>query len=140
MTSYTSKPMSFLILICITAALQAQDVFQMPDGLTNLEFVDVGDPGNPPDTNGLGAVSYRYRISKYEITTAQWVAFLNAKAKADADGGLWNNDMDKIRSGEGVRCEIKRSGEMGSYVPYGCGGLCKSSGDTRQLSGRLPVL
>lgn len=53
MTSYTSKPMSFLILICITAALQAQDVFQMPDGLTNLEFVDVGDPGNLPDTNGL---------------------------------------------------------------------------------------
>jgi hypothetical protein len=31
------------------------------------------------------------------------VEFLNANAKADRDGGLWNNDMDSKPSGEGVR-------------------------------------
>ncbi|MFN0125792.1 MAG: formylglycine-generating enzyme family protein [Verrucomicrobiales bacterium] len=99
----------------LTAAGGA-DVRQMPDGLRSLELVDVGHPGNPPDDTGLGAVAYPFFISKYEITAAQWVEFLNAKAKADADGGLWNNDMDSVRSGEGVRCEIRRAGEKGAYV------------------------
>jgi len=52
-----------------------QDVFAMPDGHKSLELLLVGDEGNRADTNGYGSVGYRYRISKYEITTAQWVAF-----------------------------------------------------------------
>jgi hypothetical protein len=93
----------------------AQDIFAMPVGLKSLEFVEVSSSGNQPDSNGYGAVPYDYRISKFEITTAQWVAFLNSKARSERDGGLWNNDMDKSRSGDGVRCEIRRSGDEGSY-------------------------
>lgn len=92
-----------------------QDVFAMPDGHKSLELLLVGDEGNRADTNGYGSVGYRYRISKYEITTAQWVAFLNHKGKSENDGGLWSNDMDKELSGEGPRCEIKRSGQPGSF-------------------------
>jgi hypothetical protein len=37
-----------------------------------IEFVTIGDPGNPPDTTDRpvtdGAVPYRYRIGKYEIS------------------------------------------------------------------------
>lgn len=30
------------------------------------DWATVGNPGNAPDTTGFGAVSYVYRISKYE--------------------------------------------------------------------------
>ena len=98
-----------------TPSLSAADVFHMPAGLKSLELVSVGHPGNPADTNGFGSVAYPYRIGRFEVTTAQYAEFLDAKAKADADGNLWNNDMDKTRSGEGARCEIRRTGEKGSF-------------------------
>lgn len=93
----------------------AADVFQMPSGLTSVELVQVGNPGNIADTNGFGAVAYPFRIGKYEVTTAQYIEFLNAKAKANPDGQLWNNDMDTTRSGPGIRCDIRRSGVKGDY-------------------------
>ena len=43
-----------------------------------IETVLVGDINNAADTGGLGAVSYMYRIGKYEVTTAQYCEFLNA--------------------------------------------------------------
>ncbi len=49
-----------------------------------METVIVGDPGNPADsTTGFGAVNAVYAIGKYEVTNAQYVAFLNA---VDAGG------------------------------------------------------
>lgn len=33
-----------------------------------MDFVIVGHPGNPADSNGLGAVPYRYKIGKYVNT------------------------------------------------------------------------
>jgi formylglycine-generating enzyme len=104
------------VLLLAAASARADDVFHMPEGLRSLEFVEVGDPGNAADDTGFGAVGYPFRIGKTEVTAAQWVAFLNTKAKADRDGGLWNNDMDTTRSGEGVRCDIRREGEVGSFV------------------------
>lgn len=50
-----------------------------------IEFVTIGNPGNPDDTTGdpnpAGRVDYTYRISKYEISEAMIDA-------ANADGGL----------------------------------------------------
>ena len=94
------------------------DVFQMPEGLISLQFVEVGYPGNAPDGNGMGAVAYRYRISKYETTAAQWVEFLNAKGVAEEEGGLWTENMSRADPGEDKdpRCDIRRSGEVGSFV------------------------
>jgi hypothetical protein len=46
--------------------------------LVNIETVSVGDPGNAADTRpnsvsfGRGAVPYRYRIGKYEVTINQY--------------------------------------------------------------------
>jgi len=47
----------------------------------NIDFVTIGNPGNTADTGGTvgcGAVSYGYRIGKYEVTNAQWNTFTAA--------------------------------------------------------------
>ncbi|MGA2231252.1 MAG: hypothetical protein ABSH22_10170, partial [Tepidisphaeraceae bacterium] len=65
------------------------DVFNLPAGETSLQFVTVGDPGNAPDSNGLGSVAYTYSIGTYDITSAQYCAMLNAVAATDPYG-LYN--------------------------------------------------
>ena len=91
---------SAAILLCLGVAAQA-DVFNMDPGLTNLEMVTVGDPGNQPDGT-YGSVGYNYKIGKYEVTTAQYTAFLNAVAATDTYGLYTGN--------------IQRSGSDGSYT------------------------
>lgn len=81
-----------------------------------MEFVTVGNPGNADnsaDASGVryGGVSYEYQIGKYEVTYAQYLEFLNAKAKSDPTG-LYDSDMtnDQIANG------IQRNGSSGSYT------------------------
>lgn len=111
----------FLLLVCFTPAVHA-DVFNLGVGLTNLDVVRVGQPGNPADTRyftpGYGSVGYLYNIGKYEVTAAQYVDFLNAKAKSDPYG-LYNANMSNPAPGEGwsgYGCNIQRSGTSGSYT------------------------
>ncbi len=74
------------------------------------EMVTVGNPGNAADTaTGFGAVAYGYRIGKYEVTNAQYAAFLNAAAAADPNA-LYNTNM-----GDDPRGGITRTGNPGSY-------------------------
>jgi len=70
------------------------------------DWATVGNPGNaadtlvmtkgaaPDNTTGYGAVGYTYRISKYDVTNAQYAQFLNA---VDASGSnslrLFNTKM-----------------------------------------------
>ena len=82
---------SLFIPICLAVLLP------MTTNALNLEFVTVGDPGNEGDTKvmrlsgttGYGAVSETYRIGKYEVTNAQYAAFLNAVAATDTNA-LYN--------------------------------------------------
>ena len=57
------------------------------DPLSGIDFVTVGAVGNAPwvgdgspndQAVGRGQVNYEYRIGKMEITTGQWVEFMNA--------------------------------------------------------------
>jgi len=53
-----------------------------------IEFVTVGDPGNPgfdghalfEPLAGAGSIPYEYRLSRTEITSGQWIEFANAVA------------------------------------------------------------
>src|SRR5436309_14217365 len=65
-----------------------------------IDWVTVGNPGNAADTQvmndqttGYGSVAYAYRISKYEVTNAQYAEFLNAVA-VGYDNGLYNSEMN----------------------------------------------
>ncbi len=87
-------------------------------GAVTIDWVTIGDPGNPADTEvmqqdlttGYGSVSYVYRISKYEITNAQYAEFLNAVAASDPNE-LYDPAMDT-----GLNGGITRSGTAGNFT------------------------
>ena len=103
----------------VTAALAVGDtaVTQAVSGTLNalsapfIELVNVGNPGNPANSQNYGAVSYPYSIGKYEVTLAQYTAFLNAVAATDPYG-LYNPGMATDLNVAG----ISRSGSSGSYT------------------------
>jgi len=82
-----------------------------------IEMVTVGnvgnatDAGNTSEANVYGAVPYEYQIGKYEVTLAQYAAFLNAVAATDAFG-LYNANMATDLNIAG----ITRSGSSGNFT------------------------
>jgi sulfatase modifying factor 1 len=112
-----------LTLLCLGTAGQA-DVFHMGPGLTSLDMVTVGDPGNAAELrhpyytpSSFGGVDHTYNIGKYEVTTAQYCEFLNNKAKSDPFR-LYNERMADLTDDRytGWGCNIRRTGTDGSYV------------------------
>jgi formylglycine-generating enzyme required for sulfatase activity len=100
-------------LFVLTALL-----FAFPAHAVNIDWVTVGDPGNASGcdthpTGCFGSVGSVYRISKHEVTNAQYAEFLNAVAETDTTG-LYNTYManpDTYFLGG-----ITRTGNSGSYT------------------------
>ena len=55
----SSGPMTFATLA---------DTFGTGGNTFTIDFVTIGDPGNPADTTGYGAVPYTYQMGKYEVS------------------------------------------------------------------------
>jgi formylglycine-generating enzyme required for sulfatase activity len=75
-----------------------------------IDYVSVGNAGNAADpaTGSLyGAVAYAYQIGKYEVTNAQYGAFLNAKGASNS-GAIYNSSM----TGTG----ITQTGSSGNFT------------------------
>ena len=72
---------------------------------------DLGNPNDPLTGNLYGGVNYTYQIGKYEVTLAQYTAFLNAVAASDPNW-LYNENMGSDVNILG----IARSGSDGSYT------------------------
>src|SRR5688500_2807729 len=96
-TLFLTAVISCMELACCEHGLA--DVFNMPSGHTNLQFVPIGNPGNPGDPQEYegsidlyGSVARHFQMGKYEVTSAQYVQFLNSVAKTDTFG-LYNPDM-----------------------------------------------
>lgn len=85
-------------------------VCALPAAIT-IDTVLVGNAGNAPDSNGRGSVDYNFRIGTYEVTNAQYTAFLNAVAATDTHGLYKNNLMNHWAHGG-----IDRHGSPGSYT------------------------
>lgn len=81
--------------------------------LLSMSMVTVGNPGNAADilANGpWGAVSYSYKIGKYDVTGSQYTVFLNAVGSTDTYA-LYNPNMTDTQS-----AQISRSGTAGTYT------------------------
>jgi len=72
----------------------------------SIDWVLVGNANNAADTTTYGAVDHAFQIGKYEVTNAQYAAFLNAKGQSNANG-IYNTGMASYG--------ITRSGSSGSY-------------------------
>jgi len=96
-------------LSCVVALVLLSGAPAMGANIT-IPTVPVGNPGNAADSTGFGAVAYSYRIGTYEVTNAQYAAFLNAKAASDPLA-LYSTNM-----GSNARGGITRSGTSGSYT------------------------
>ena len=84
-----------LLTLAATAAL-----ITSTSASVTMDWVTVGNAGNAAGTTGYGAVAYAYQIGKYEVTNAQYAAFLNA---ADPEGtninGIYNYEMGDNAAG-----------------------------------------
>ena len=79
----------------------------LPAQAVTIDWVSVGNPGNPADTtvmsdgaSGYGSVPYAYRIGKYDVTNSQYAEFLNAKDPSGTNRlGLYNTNMSDAMFG-----------------------------------------
>lgn len=86
----------------------------------DFKFVTIGDTGNAPfngpsETSvvlGRGRVDYSYRMSKFEITTAQWMEFVNTYSTQSndltffAEPIFWGATPDPTYHGAGRRWKL----------------------------------
>jgi hypothetical protein len=70
------KTLAILVILSLAGLLCGSDAAE-------IDWVTVGDPGNPADVTGFGAVPYVFQIAKHEVTNEQYVEFLNAVAESD---------------------------------------------------------
>jgi formylglycine-generating enzyme required for sulfatase activity len=102
--------------LLLAAALVASAAIVRAQTIT-LDMVPVGNAGNAADTTGYGSVGYNYDIGKYDVTTAQYTAFLNAVATESDPYGLYYSSMAVVgSSGSSYGCGIVQSGTAGSYT------------------------
>ena len=98
----------FFLVVIVPAHVYAQEV--------SFDFAYVGNIGNAPDPlTDKGAVAYGYSISKFEVTNAQYVEFLNAVAATDNFGGVEPTLYNTMMASDG-RGGIVRSGSPGNYT------------------------
>ncbi|MGA2033952.1 MAG: SUMF1/EgtB/PvdO family nonheme iron enzyme [Thermoguttaceae bacterium] len=101
-----------LNMMILAAAVAAAGVLSAEASTITMAMVTVGDPGNTADTTGYGAVSYTFQMGKYDVTTSQYAAFLNAVAKSGDPYGLYNSSMATDTS---YGCGISRTLSSGTY-------------------------
>jgi hypothetical protein len=95
--------MKFKSYLTIAATLA---VITSASASVTMDWVNVGNPGNSADSNGYGAVAYAYKIGKYEVTNAQYGAFLNAKGQSNTNA-IYNPNMSSYG--------ITQTGSSGSF-------------------------
>lgn len=58
-----------------------------------MNYLQIANTGNAPDTPGYGAVSYLYMMNRFEVTNNEYVEFLNSIASISDQYGLYNSLM-----------------------------------------------
>lgn len=95
---------------CSIAIATVLTLLAAPASSVTFEWIVIGDPDYCP-WGDCGSVADGFRISKYEVTNAQYADFLNAKAASDPLG-LYSTAMGRDDAHGG----ISRAGAPGSYT------------------------
>lgn len=98
-----------MLLLCDPVLAVTIDTVLIGNADNDGELSGGGAGGSGPDRD-CGAVGYVYDMGTYEVTAAEYCAFLNAVAKTDTYG-LYNESM--VVSSYG--CRIERTGDAGAY-------------------------
>ena len=109
----TTRRAAGVLLLTLTAAHAPAQQPVGPERYVPLEWRLVGDPGNPSDSTGNGAVNKVFRIAAYEVTNAQYAQFLDSKARLGDPLELYNPEMETSPRGG-----IDRIGSGTSANPY----------------------
>ncbi len=112
----------------------AAPTFAQPDP-SGIDFVTIGASWNPayngPDptgrVTGRGSVGYEFKLSRSEVTTAQWLEFFNTfKARPDAVPDhimpipiTWGAELDPTYTGAGRRFRLRAEADAGNRPVYG---------------------
>lgn len=99
----------------------------------NFQFSTIGAPGNSayngPDpfgvATGRGSVGYEYRIGTLEVTTSQWMEFVNTYSTQGANHSFvfgpvfWGAVHDPAYSGPGFRWKLRENIPNAGLLPVG---------------------
>jgi formylglycine-generating enzyme required for sulfatase activity len=87
-----SSPITRPSLWTVFAALPEVNNFGTGTNSFTLDFVTIGNPGNPTDTTGYGWVPYTYQVGTYDISVNQLNA-ATANGVAGLSNGYWTGDQ-----------------------------------------------
>lgn len=96
----------------------------------DIDWVTIGDVGNaayPGDqfgqNEGRGSVGYEYRIGRYEVTTGQWLEFVNTYSTQSDELSRfalpfhWGATTDRDYDGPGSRYKLRDGVEQAAMIP-----------------------
>lgn len=91
--------------------------------IVSIDTREVGDPNNAPTTiegSPVGSISVPFRIGTFEVTIAEYTAFLNAVATRtdSANGSIVDSLYDSRMASDINVAGISRSGEGTATAPY----------------------
>lgn len=115
----SSFSIAFSVLFACSGSALAQDY--------DFDWVTIDRPGNAAivsddpwgNVNGRGRVEYTYRISRLEVTTSQWMEFVNTFSTQSDDLSyfsapvFWGATEDHSYGGPGVRWKLKNVADAG---------------------------
>ncbi len=111
LTNGTAYVIKVIAVNAVGISLPSSNSAPVTPSLLSMSMVTVGNSGNAADTTSYGAVSYSYQIGAYDVTGAQYTAFLNAVGSTDTHA-LYNSSMGTNT----FVAQISRSGTAGTYT------------------------
>jgi sulfatase-modifying factor enzyme 1 len=120
-------------LLCLVSGLVTTHALAGPVQDYDFDWATIGDTNNSAFTGthpfwpvyGRGSVSYRYRISKYEVTTAQWMEYVNTFSTQSDDNtffarpSFWGARRDETYDGPGARFVLRETPNAANMPVFG---------------------
>ena len=92
--------LAILLALAILPVGIRADVFGTGTNQFSIDFVEMGNVGNPADGSGYGSVDHAYRMGKFEVTVEQFTKARAADSRiGDGDEDYWNDGTRTVGPG-----------------------------------------